>query len=290
MITAAWPKTPIADDVATFVDFTNILMSEDDLYQGDFSARKIVTSIHTLAKELGRHVHMAIYVETDVLKIHNATGYMELGLTAHALGAKVIHVPTKNRLDNVDAVMIEDMLELNSFPDHTLPFLVVTADKHFVPAITEIKKTRPVFSGLPTQNMLPSISRSATSWHWIDRLSWRHMAVYNALCPDQCPEISYIRFSKSKFPDFLKAWKMLEEILAALDPLPPCYSPSEVVKLLQTRLSHLDFLTEASWWYYFRALEYYEVIGRNFDDPFGIHFQVDFSHPAFERIRYLKAC
>ncbi len=290
LIPSSWPETP-ERDVCVFVDATNIIMSADDIYQGNFSTKKTLENIYRVAREIGNNVHMVIYLETGDFKKYNLIDYMELGLTARSCGANVIHVPQKDGRDNVDAVMIEDMLQLNRFPDRTIPFLVVTADKHFIPVITLVREHRPIYSGLPTQNKLPSISRTAVGWHWIDRLSWRHMALYDALCPHVCPDQSYVEFTKKRLPDFIKTWGVLAPILETLKSLPTCYCLDDVLEAVRNRLRHqcLSYLPESAWWYYLRALEYYLVIEQQFDKYGNIKIKIDYNHPAFDRISYLLA-
>lgn len=249
-----------ARQVALFVDWMNLWLIEDDMYAGNLSARQLLVRIIQQAQKLGREVHGVVYLNIGKLKERNSLAWTDLQETAKHLGLKVIDVPLQeNGRDNVDAVMIEDMRRLNRHPDQSVRFALVTADRHFIPVVDEIRERRGIYLIVPTNVRLPSIARHGTDWHWVDWVAWRHMGVYDALSPHDVPGQSYLNTALERWRSYRESFQIVSRIARSLFELPDGLTISELMAIIKQRNWQCQIPDDA-WDHYQQALEFYELI------------------------------
>ncbi len=270
-----WPVTPHRH-VAVFVDFMNVYMTRKNIFQGLFTIETILNQVQALAKTVGEQPQIAIYLNAAVFRNHNYQDWTELLFCAASIGAHIIHVPDFNEVDDVDAVMIEDMLELNKFPDQTLPFMLVTGDTDFTPTIERISDDRPILLGLPC---FPKGSKlgQTTGFRCLDPMYTRHKAFWDLLSPESSTTPSYIENWSRHSLQYAQTCRLVEQLIRLLPSVPASTNFNRLIVLLERQLEPIGLGSHENAIYCVRALEYYQVI--TVSD--GFHLRTE--HPVFDR-------
>lgn len=229
-----WPVVPSARPVRVYVDWMNLYLAEQHVFEGETPVIAYLEYISRMAKQLSiGSRRVCIYLNVGVFKYRHPYDAAKLLAGCHRMKFEIIDVPLQNDQDQVDPAMINDMLWHNRAEKADVPFLFISADRGFAPMLAEIRRTRAMFIGLPTNRRLPLLSKATTGWSWVHPQAWRYVAIYDAMNLDDVSSEGRVNGLVETYPEYCLGLALSEKCLLAVAKNPASTS-SDVLRSLVT--------------------------------------------------------
>lgn len=220
-----WPAAPSTGPVEVYVDWMNLYLAEQHVFEGETPVIAHLEYISKMAKRLSsgpRRVY--IYLNVGVFKSRCPFDMVKLISGCSRMRFTIVDVPLVDGKDQVDPAMISDMLWHNRAEPSDITFLFISADRGFAPMLAEIRRSRAIYIGLPTTSRVPLLGKAATGWNWVHPLAWRYVAIYDAMNPEQVSMQYRVNDLVETYPEYCLGLALSERCLLAVAKNPACVS------------------------------------------------------------------
>lgn len=212
-----WPVVPSAHSVEVYVDWMNLYLANLHVYGGQYNCGESLKNLWRLAVQLGSEPRRVfLYLNVQVFKAKHSVTWFKLLKSCRAMKINIVDVPLIDGKDQVDPWMIDVMLNRNRKAHPDISFLFVSADRGFEPMLTEIRQTRAIYIGLPTTPRIPLLSKATTGWSWVHPEAWQHIAVFDALNPDDVSPAGRINNLVEVNAEYCRGLAMSERCIAKI--------------------------------------------------------------------------
>jgi hypothetical protein len=250
-----WP-TQRCEDALVFVDFMNVYLARYDTFQGPcYNIHTLLRACLDLGRSIARDPLVVVYLDLDTFDVKNPGDWPKLRRSCEELDIYIVDVMSDCGADQVDPAIIEDMLRMNEELKTDIPFVLISADKGFMPAVTEVRKKREMYIGLPINGCISALARASDGWRWIHPTGWDAMAMKHILYLDGAREGRVARY--------LRACTRIYLLLSRLKPGQRGRSWSELFPRESSR-DPAYLLMEDERRFYLDAFVYYGVLAESF--------------------------
>ncbi len=212
-----WPTQPLPGPLEVYVDWMNLFLAGQRVFDGGPNVTDLLGHLCRLVNGLDRGAQINLYLNVPRFKTYTKYCWFDLVHACRRARVNIVNVPLgAGGQDEVDPWMIEAMSKRNRGARPHISFLFVSADRGFAPMIEEVRRSRPIYLGLPTTPQVPSLARSATAWRRVNPLAWRHIGIYDTFCPDEAPNDYRINHLVETEPEYCRGFALASRCLQVI--------------------------------------------------------------------------
>jgi hypothetical protein len=262
------------------VDVMNALYATRKIFTGTSPEDEVVALSKMLGLKVAREAEVLLFVDTERLSEQD---WNNLQAAVFGRGVEVVHVPNAYGCDMVDDAIFATLYREHEKRESHVPFVVITADGDFVPAIRDIRDSgRQMIVGLPPNIHKPRVAYAGHSYEWLDLVNhYENLALYLSLAPWLSEhEKEFLEGRHGELDRFQVMHDLAREVLRSM---PRDVVPHEDEVTVGTKLACAAgfSIPPVTAMYLVQALRFYGVITRV---P-GPIYSVNPSHPAFLRLK-----